>query len=262
MSSESTSPMFLVVLAASLVAHVSVVAALSPAERVTPATPAPPALVAFEAAPPPPRIVPEPAPPPPAQELPARAAARPVARAPRPPAARIATRPTVTPAEPPPTTAPAEPVDFSGVTLTNEGAGWATPVGDGGPLTGPIGAPTAVVATPRAATRVTGGGTGDRVVAVGDLSRRPRAPNLDAQLAANYPHEARLAGLGGTAVIRVRILVDGRVGATRVVSESTPGFGKACQRTVAGSRWQPPLDATQQAVATDLAYTCTFAVAR
>ena len=103
---------------------------------------------------------------------------------------------------------------------------------------------------------------GDRVVAIGDLSRPPRAPNLDAQLAANYPRDARLAGTAGSAVIRARILVDGRVGSTRVVSESAPGFGVACQHTLAGSRWQPPLDADKRAVATDLAYTCTFAVAR
>jgi hypothetical protein len=47
-----------------------------------------------------------------------------------------------------------------------------------------------------------------------------------------------------------------------VIAESAAGFGVACQHTLAGSHWQPPLDRHQQAVATDLAYTCTFAVAR
>jgi len=160
--------------------------------------------------------------------------------------------------EPRPTAS--EPADFSGVTLTNEGAGWSSPVGDGAPMTGPIGPPAPAPVKPgRAAEAPT---AGDRVVALGDLSRPPRAPDLDAQLAANYPREARLAGTAGSAVVRARILVDGRVGPTRVVSESGPGFGVACQRTLAGSRWQPPLDARKAAVATDLSYTCTFAVAR
>lgn len=260
MWNESSSSMFLGVVAASILAHVTVLAVLPPAEAATHETPKRPVFVSIDApkpAPPPPPV-PEPAPVPVAQET---VAARPVARSPRPVARRIATRETVAPKPAAPAPA-AEPADFSGLTLTNEGAGWSTPVGDGSPMTGPIVARTApqeVVKAPRAQS---GGGTGDRVIAVGDLSRPPKAPNLDAQLAANYPAEARAAGLGGTAVIRARILVDGRVGTTRVVSESAPGFGKACQRTLAGSRWQPPLDANQQAVATDLAYTCTFAVAR
>jgi protein TonB len=260
MTTESPSPMFLVMIAGSILAHVALIAVLSPADAAVRETPAPPMTLAIEMAPPPP---PAPAPPPPAaKELPPTVAARPIARSPRPVAQRVAARPVVATAEPRPAAA-AEPADFSGVTLTNEGAGWSSPVGDGSPLTGPIGPPTTeVVKATRSTAPSTGGGTGDRVVAVGDLSRPPRAPNLDTQLEANYPREARDAGLGGTAVIRARILVDGRVGATRVVSESGPGFGKACQRTLAGSRWQPPLDANKQAVATDLAYTCTFAVAR
>jgi outer membrane biosynthesis protein TonB len=254
MWNESSSPMFLGVIAASILAHVKVIALMSPAEPAVPTAPAPPMLVAIEAvtpAPPPPIPVPAAVPP--------IVAARPAVRAQRPAVQRaVPARPTVATAEPPPD-AP-EPADFSGVTLTNEGAAWASPVGNGAPLTGPIGAP--------GSTRVTRGrapaapAAGDRVVALGDLSRPPHAPNLDTRLAANYPREARLAGTAGSAVIRARILVDGRVGPTRVVSESAPGFGVACQRTLAGSRWQPPLDADKQAVATDLAYTCTFAVAR
>jgi outer membrane biosynthesis protein TonB len=257
MWNESTSPIFLIMVAASILAHVTVIAVLSPADAPVRETAAPPVFISIEAAPPP---TPTPLAPP--KELPPTVADRPVARAPRPPAQRVAVRPTVPTPEPPPAAA-AEPADFSGVTLTNEGAAWSSPVGDGTPLSGPIGPPgPAVVTRTRTATPAAGGGTGDRVVAVGDLSRPPRAPNLDAQLAANYPQEARVAGIGGTAVIRARILVDGRVGATRVLSESALGFGKACQRTIAGSRWQPPLDKSQQAVATDLAYKCTFAVDR
>ncbi|MCX5741598.1 MAG: energy transducer TonB [Proteobacteria bacterium] len=256
---EPRSPTFLVVIAASILAHVAVLALLPPAAAAAPEPP-PPAFVTIEAAPPP---APSPPPPPPTTP-PIVAARQPVARSPRPTLHRTAPpRPTVATATPTPPPA-AEPADFSGVTLTNDGAGWSTPIGDGSPMTAPIGAPSPT----RAPVRAAGGHVavasppGDRVVAVGDLSRPPRAPDLDAQLAANYPRAARLAGTPGSAVLRVRILVDGRVGATRVVAESAPGFGVACQRTLAGSRWQPPLDARKTAVATDLSYTCTFAVAR
>lgn len=258
---EPTSPTFLVLIGASLLTHVASLALLPSAHSAVPEPPAPPMLVAFAAAPPPPPPPPVVAPPPPPP--PVVAAARPVARAPRP-----AARPIVAPAvEPAPTPRPADaepPADFSGVTLTNEGAGWSTPVGDGSPLTGPI-------AAPGPARRPAGHGTAtatasapatDRVVALGDLSRPPRAPDLDDRLALNYPRDARLAGLGGSAVVRARILVDGRVGPTRVVAESGPGFGVACQRTLAGSRWRPPLDRDARPVATDLSYTCTFAVER
>ena len=252
MWNEPTSPTFLVVIAASILAHVTVIALMPSADGAVPEPPAPPMLVAIEAITPPPPAAPMPA------ALPPTVAARPVARSPRPAVHRAVARPAVATADPRPTAA--EPADFSGVTLTNEGAGWSTPVGDGTPMSGPITAPgPSSSPTPHHGHEEP---AGDRVVALGDLSRAPVAPNLDAQLAANYPRDARLAGTAGSAVIRARILVDGRVGPTRVVSESAAGFGVACQHTLAGSRWQPPLDAHQQAVATDLAYTCTFAVAR
>jgi outer membrane biosynthesis protein TonB len=252
MWSEPTSPMFLGVIAASMLAHVAVIALMSPAEPVVPAAPTPPMLVAIEP-------VTTPPPPPPPPPVPVAVTPTVAARAPRPTAQRTtAPRPPL--ATVAATPAAAEPADFSGVTLTNESAAWASPVGSGAPPTAPIGAPTA---TPGQRGRATGTPpAGEHVVAIGDLSRPPRAPNLDAELAANYPRDARAAGTAGSAVIRARILVDGRVGATRVISESAPGFGVACQHTLAGSRWQPPLDAEKQAVATDLAYTCTFAVAR
>lgn len=257
MWNESISPTFLVMIAASILAHVVVIALLSPADGARPDMAAPPTFVTI-ASPLPPKA-PSPAPPPP-KELPATSSARSMARVPRPVAPRIATRPSISDAQPAPSAVP-EVASFSGVTLTNEGASWSTPAGDGTPLTGPIGTPTGHASTPSTASSP-GGGTGDRVVAIGDLSRPPRAPNLDAALEANYPRDARAAGVGGSAEVRARILVDGRVGPTRVISESAPGFGKACQRTLAGSRWAPPLDRNRQAVATDLAYTCTFAVDR
>lgn len=63
-------------------------------------------------------------------------------------------------------------------------------------------------------------------------------------------------------MVRARILADGRVGTVRAVSESAPGFGEACKRTLTGSRWQAPLDARSEPVITDINYTCTFAVTR
>ena len=97
---------------------------------------------------------------------------------------------------------------------------------------------------------------------MGNLSRPPKAPDLDGALAANYPSEARRAGTTGTAVARVRIFADGSVGAIRIVSATTPEFGTACKRTLTGSHWQAPLDARSEPVITDVSYTCTFAVAR
>lgn len=260
MWSERPSPMFLVVVVASIAAHVALLELLPPAASATPAPPRPTTFVAFEAPPPPPP--PAPAPPPPEVERPApqRVATRAPAPRTRPPVRREATPPPPAAAAEPPA-APEAPVDFSGVTLSNEGAGWASPTGSGEPMTGPIAA--APAAARRGPVRAAQGrGAGERVVAVGDLSRPPRAPDLDAALVANYPREARRSGIAGKAVVRARIVADGTVGTIRVVSESASGFGAACKQTLAGSRWQPPLDARDQPVATDVSYTCTFAVTR
>lgn len=256
MWTESPSPVFLAVIAASAAAHVAALALLAPASAATAEAPRPPATITFEVTPPPP-------PPPPPAATAEPEPERVAARAPQPRTQRPATRrpraaePTVTTAPPPP--GPAAPADLSGLTLTNEGATWSAPSGDGSPLTGPIAAPA-----PRAAPgpRTAGETTGPRVVAAGDLSRPPRAPDLDAALAANYPPEARRAGLTGKALVRARIQPDGSVGAIRLVSESAPGFGTACKRTLTGSRWDPPLDVRRDRVATDVSYTCTFAVVR
>lgn len=258
MWSDRTSPTFLVVIAASIVAHVAFIAVLPPADATTPRAPRVPTFVTIESVTPP---SPPPPAPEPRAEPPASVSARsPVPRAPRPAMRR--------PAAPPPQVAAAEsparpetPVDFSGVTLSNEGASWSSPTGNGEQMTGPIAA--ADPGTRRGPVfRPPTGASADRVVASGDLSRPPRAPNLDAALAANYPSEARRAGIAGQAVVRARILVDGTVGTIRIASESAPGFGAACKRTLAGSRWQPPLDSHNEPVSTDISYTCTFAVAR
>lgn len=255
MWTETSSPTFLVVIAASIVAHVALVAFAPSADATTPPPRGPTFFTIAEPSPPPP----PPAPPPEIeakQDVPTRVTAP---RAPRAPQRRAAPPPKIAAAEPP--AGPEAPVDFSGVTLSNEGASWSSPTGNGEEMTGPI----AVSAPATRSSSTHGGGTGtgtDRVVAVGDLSRPPKAPDLDAALVANYPSEARRAGRTGKAVVRARILADGRVGTIRVVSESGAGFGVACKHTLAGSQWQAPLDARQRPVITDISYTCTFAVAR
>ncbi len=261
MWSERASPTFLIVVVASIVAHVALLSLL-PASAPT-VEPHVSTIVQIEAmtppAPPPPApkletVVPidDAAPPPPSPAARPLAARRPVA-----PPRQVATaEPTV---EPP--TGPDAPVEFSGVTLSNEGASWSSPTGNGAPMTGPIAAAEPVARTGPVRRGPSGTST-ERVVAVGDLSRPPKAPDLDRALATNYPSDARRAGTTGKAIVQARILADGTVGTIRVVSESAAGFGAACKRTLTGSRWQAPLDARSEPVITDVSYTCTFAVAR
>jgi len=184
-------------------------------------------------------------------------------------AARTAQPDPPAPAEPAsaPASAP-EALDFTGVTLTNPNGGFAQVAGNGQAMNGPLGASSG------AAGRGTSGGTGSgngtgkgasqgaELVALGSLSRPPRAPALDQALAANYPRSAHDLGLAGEAVVRARILPSGQVGPTSVIVASAPEFGKACQRTLAGSRWSAPLDATGRPVATELSYKCVFEVTR
>ena len=249
MWSEKSSSTFLVVVVASIAAHIALLAVL-PADAATPVlAKRPPTVITIETPKPPPPPAPK------IEEAPVVtetvAARAPTPRAPRPVARPRAAAPKqVAVAAPAPSDAP---VDFSGVTLSNQSSSWSAPTGNGEPMTAPI------AAAPSAPVR---GPAGDRVVAVGDLSRPPKAPNLDTALAANYPEDARRAGTTGKAVVRVRILADGSVGPIRVTSESAPGFGTACKRTLAGSHWQAPLDGHSQPVITDINYTCTFAVAR
>ncbi|MBX3264141.1 MAG: energy transducer TonB, partial [Labilithrix sp.] len=117
-----------------------------------------------------------------------------------------------------------------------------------------------VAAPPPVAARAPAAPPPMRVVPPSSLSRRPRAPGLDLELERQYPAEARRSGISGTAVLRVRILPDGRVGEVRVQSESWAGFGPACERTVRAARWEPPIDRDGAPVATEITYTCRFEV--
>lgn len=230
-------------------------------------------IVAIEEPPPPP---PEPAPETPDPEPepePALPEPEPVRPPPRP-----EPRPRITEPEPPPRPPSPEPppieeaiADFTGETLTNEGAGWASAVGNGAPMEGPIGQPGAVVTGRRREGGRSGaiGGTGTsapegpRVVALADLSRRP-SPRGDtnAVLQRNYPARARQLGIEGRVVIAFRIQPDGSVTRFRTRTETPPehGFAEACRRTVQQIGWEPPLASDGAAVATDASFVCEFAV--
>src|SRR5664279_433177 len=68
------------------------------------------------------------------------------------------------------------PADFTGVTLTNDTAGaWATPVGNGDAMTGPVGTPGAQVTGKSRAGTAGAPATpeGPRTVGLGDLSQPP-----------------------------------------------------------------------------------------
>jgi protein TonB len=243
-----------VVLAISVAAHAGVWVAVDPAP--------PPSTVELTVTPPRPAPPPPPATPPPAV---AKApAAPPTQRAPRTPkpVARPATPPAEEAPAPPPAAPP--PADFTGTTLTNDsGAAWTAATGNGEAMDGPVGAPRAEKATedkPRAPSRAGKGSSGPPVVALGDLSKPPRAPNLDDALVHHYPAAARQKGIAGKAVVKARISADGKARVLDVVSESYDGFGAACRRTLDGSRWEPPRDREGQAVDTVLTYTCRFEV--
>jgi TonB family protein len=199
------------------------------------------------------------APPPPAPTPPEpKAAPKPVAhkiavRAPAPPP----------PGAPPPPPQAETPADFSGTTLTNDGdgPGWASAVGNGAAMHGPIGTPGAKV-THRAQD---GAAEPSRakaapVVALASLSRPPEPPDLNAALERHYPQAARKAGTPGQAVLKARVTAEGQVRDMVVVSQSAPGFGDACRATLRESSWSPPLDRDGQPVATFITYTCRFEV--
>ena len=175
------------------------------------------------------------------------------------------------PKEPPPEPqaappAPAEEAiaDFTGTTLTGE-SGWVTAVGSGAPMEKPIGKPGAQV-TGRNVSGVTGGvigGTGMRVVAEGDLSRKPKPPSADilnAALERSYPKSARQQGIEGVARIKLRVLASGKLQPIATLSETYPGFADACRSSLREVSFQPGLDDAGQPVATEIPYTCRFTV--
>jgi periplasmic protein TonB len=197
---------------------------------------------------------PPPAPPPPEAKPAPRTAQKIAARAPAAPP----------PDAPPPPPPEAEtPADFSGTTLTNDGPGegWASAVGNGEAMRGPIGRPGAKV-TGRArdgAAEASPVKTAP-VVALASLSRPPAPPDLNDALERHYPDAARKQGTPGQAVLKARITAEGQVRDLVVVSQSGPGFGDARRATLRESTWSAPLDREGQPVATFISYTCRFEV--
>jgi protein TonB len=237
------------ILPGSAALHVLVVAVLPNSGR-TPIVQAPVIIEMTE----PPAPEPAPPPPPPSREEPAPertpVAAPTLTRATLTAAPVRATNEVAAASERP---ADEAPVDFSSAVMSNDGPGMA--IGSGraaGPqATGPVAPALApALAAP----------SGPRVVAAKDLSRPPRAPGLDVALERHYPADARHAGISGKAVLRVKILPDGRVDRVQRVEESRSGFGDACEKTVRGARWEPPIDREGTPVATEITYTCRFEI--
>ncbi|HVJ91827.1 MAG TPA: TonB family protein [Labilithrix sp.] len=231
---------------ASIALHVVVFAWL-PSARRTVAAPPPLVIDVAEspaAAPPPPQEPPPKTAEPLAEPRPVKAARA----TPAPASAAHVAKPQREAAAAP--TQPAEaPMDFTSAVFSNDGPGLAV-AGGGGAVEG--------AASPAAAPRVAP--APPRLVPPSSLARRPRAPGLDRELERHYPREARLSGISGNAVLRVRILPDGRIGGVQFLSESWKGFGLACERTVRAARWEPPIDRDGTPVATEITYTCRFEV--
>jgi protein TonB len=194
--------------------------------------------------------------------------------APKPPEAKPAPKTVAhkiaapTPAPPPPDAPPPPPpqaetpADFSGTTLTNDGPGegWASAVGNGEAMHGPIGRPGAKV-TNRAQDGAEKSPVKTApVVALASLSRPPEPPDLNDALERHYPEAARKQGTPGQAVLKARISAEGQVRDMVVVSQSAAGFGDACRATLRESKWSPPLDKDGQPVSTFISYTCRFEV--
>jgi len=97
---------------------------------------------------------------------------------------------------------------------------------------------------------------------LGDLSRKPRPPSLDALLRKNYPEPLRRRGIEGQATVRANVTPRGRVTGVDILSESAPGFADACKRTLLGSEWTEPFDRDGKRVATQLTYRCRFEIER
>ncbi|MEZ4224435.1 MAG: TonB family protein [Polyangiaceae bacterium] len=255
------------VLAASLGCHAAIVMQLlrTPLSRaVVGATPMQVRMVDPKSPAPQPEPEVEPAPaeePPPAKPRPLMEPAQPAAVEPTPQAANV--RPD-TPDDDPNSAEPERPVDLSGITLTNDKgtAGWAAPRGDGSARSGALRTGTPPRSRRAVAAAETPKQTASKAssVALADLARPPSPPRLESVLQRHYPVSLRERGIGGSAVVRARVDADGRVRSATVTSESEPGFGAACQSTVLGSRWSPPMNKQGNAVATHVRYVCRFRV--
>ncbi len=216
-----------------------------------------------ELAPPPPPAPEKPVPPVPAPAAPASQPNPEVPHKPTTPAPQRSQLPAKE-APPKPSPAPAEPLALTGVTLSGDDGSWSTALGNGEAMKGPISPPRSGGrrAAKPAPSSAPSKASGPRVVALGDLSSRPTAPNLNGALRRAYPPAAREQEVSGYAAVRALIGPSGRVASTRVVSESFPGFGAACAGALGQSHWSSPRDAAGRSVATWILYRCNFALAR
>jgi protein TonB len=160
-----------------------------------------------------------------------------------------------------------EPVDLTGLTLTagQSGAQWEAPAGTGEGRDGAL--PNVrprreTEARPQKPERLrpAHGVRAPDIVPVSDLSEKPAPPDLDRELARNFPESARRAGVSGLAVVQAVVTARGSVERVRIVTESFPGFGAACEKTLAGSRWLPPRDRSGRPVSTEITYRCRFRI--
>lgn len=232
------------------------VAVFGSAQPVT--TPRRPLYTELQLAPLAPPTPPPPALPTPPQPLPPPRPA-PVPRAqPQPPPAAP---PAPSPPAPEPASTPPEP-ELTGRTLaTTSAASWSAPAGNGAERGGTLGfgavapRPLPSLALPRTPPL-------DRPATqpFTQLSRKPAPPALGMALERNYPAEARRQGKGGEAKVRALIDAHGRATSVTVSSESSPGFGAACQKTLLSSQWTPPLGPRGEPTGTFVSYRCRFQV--
>ncbi len=227
--------------------------------------PPPRPAVEFRVPPPPPKAAPQPEPvePPkpsaPKTSAPAKVAATP---APPPPPDTPPPPPAAADAPPPPSAVDDAPLDLTGNTLTTDHGAFTTRTGNGRTMGGPVGAgappPPRAPPAPSASASTTGGG--NALTPKEDLSRLPEPPDLASRLLAHYPEKARATGASGRATLSLVIGADGRVAGVEVRSASSPEFGRACEETLRGTRWVPPLDKAARPTATRVGYTCYFDV--
>lgn len=157
----------------------------------------------------------------------------------------------------PPITAP----ELGGVTLTQQAGNdaLAFPQGSGQPSEAPAAIRPALV-SPAPAIHQLPRPAAPSWLPLSDLSKKPAPPALGAALRSHYPLDARRRGMAGTALVQARVEANGSVRQVALVNESFAGFGAACEKTLRGSRWSPPLDRQGRAVATKVRYTCRFVV--
>jgi TonB family protein len=212
-------------------------------------------------------LAPLPPPPPPKVEEtkePAEVEPPPAAKKPKPVAERPDAEPPLPdePAAEPPLVAEVAPAELTGTTLVSDvGASWSAPGGNGAGRNGAIGAGVASKAKKQVSPGVQPKAIASLpVVPLAELSRKPKPPPLQRVLERHYPTRARNQGQGGEAKVRARIEASGKVREVTVTFETGHGFGAACRAALLESQWSAPLDARGKAVATWITYRCKFRV--